>query len=144
MDSARVAANCVKMRSGPRSLRWFVIMRKIKIVLGVAVFFLAASAIWQVVGAYYANAELKEDLQDISADIATRMGLSQPASEDDLRRFVVEKAASHDIQLQPNQIDVKIEGEGKTAVISLVVNYNARINLMVYSFNLHFSASNAR
>lgn len=119
-------------------------MSKIKIVFGVAVFLLAASAIWQIVGAYYANAELKEDLQDISADIATRMGLSQPASEDDLRRFVVEKAASHNIPLQPNQIDVKMEGEGKTAVISLAVHYNSGINLLIYSFSLHFNASNAR
>lgn len=119
-------------------------MSKIKIVFGVAVFLLAANAIWQIVGAYYANAELKEDLRDISADIATRMGLSQPASEDDLRRFVVEKAASHNIQLQPNQIDVKIEGEGKTAVISLAVDYDTHISLLVYSFNLQFRASNAR
>lgn len=119
-------------------------MRKIKIVLGVAFVVLLVTTTWQMVGAYYGNAELKQDLQDIAADVGTRIGLSQPPSQDDLRKFVIAKAANHDIQLEPDQVTVKVAGEGKTAVISLAVDYSAPINLLIFSFNLHFNASNAR
>lgn len=119
-------------------------MQRVKIILGIAVLVLLVTTTWQVAGAYYGNAELNEDLRDIAADIGTRVGLSQPPSDDDLHRYVIEKAAVHDIQLQPNQITVKVTGEGRTAVISLAVDYTSRINLFVYSFNLHFTASNAK
>lgn len=119
-------------------------MRKIKIVLGVAILALAVTTGWQMWSAYYGNLELKEDLRDIAADVGTRIGLSQPPSQDDLRKFVIAKAASHDIQLEPDQVTVKVAGEGKTAVISLAVDYSVPINLLIFSFNLHFNASNAR
>jgi hypothetical protein len=116
-------------------------MRKVKIILGVAILVVAVVATWQLVGAYYGNAALKQDLQDIAADMATRIGLSQPPTEEDLRRFVIQKAASHDIELEPSQVTVNVSGEGKFAVISLAVDYHTKINLLVYSFDLHFQPS---
>lgn len=119
-------------------------MRKVKILVGLAILVLAASAGWQMFSAFYGNLELGEDLQDISANIGARVGLSAPSSEDELRSFIIKKAKGRDIHLEPNEVTVNIAGEGKNAVISLAADYQVKINMFVYSFPMHFHAKNAR
>jgi hypothetical protein len=119
-------------------------MRKLKILVGLAVAAVLVSTGWQVFSAYYGNLELAEDLQDISADIGTRVGLSAPNSEDELRGFVIKKANERGIQLERGEVTVSVTGEGKSAVISLAADYRIRINMLVYSFPMHFHSTNAR
>lgn len=119
-------------------------MRKLKIIVGLAVAALLVSTGWQMFSAYYGNLELAEDLQDISADVATRIGLSAPNSEDELRSFVIKKANGRDIHLEQNEVTVNVTGEGKAAVISLSADYHVNINMLFYSFPMHFHAKNAR
>ena len=73
------------------------------------------------------------------AKIAARVGLAAPSTEDDLRRFVIQKAQSHDIELQPSQIAVRVTGEPKTAVIYLAADYTTRVDLIFYKLTLHFT-----
>lgn len=119
-------------------------MRKLKIILGLAVAALLVSTGWQMFSAYYGNLELAEDLQDISADVTARIGLSAPSSEDELRGFVIKKAGERGIHLELNEVAVNVTGEGKAAVISLGADYQVKINMLLYSFPMHFHATNAR
>lgn len=119
-------------------------MRKLKILVGLAVAALLVSTGWQMFSAYYGNLELAEDLQDISADIGTRVGLSAPNSEDELRGFVIKKANERGIHLESSEVTVSVTGEGKSAAISLAADYRVKLNMLVYSFPIHFHAANAR
>jgi len=118
-------------------------MGRIKIIIWLAAAVFVLTTVWQFASAYIGNLELHEDLRDIAADMSTRIGLSAPPSDEELRAFVIRKAESHDIELQPGQVTVKVAGAGKTASIYLAAEYTARINLLVYSFPVHFSTSSA-
>lgn len=119
-------------------------MRRVQILVGLAILVLAVSTGWQMFSAFYGNLELGEDLQDISANVATRIGLSAPSSEDELRSFVIKKAEDRGIRLEPSEVTVNVTGEGKSTVISLAADYHVKINMVVYSFPMHFQAKNAR
>ena len=120
-------------------------MRKLKLILGLAVLLFAIYASWQIATAYVANLELQEDLRDVAAEIASRIGLAAPSTEDDLCRFVIQKAESHDIELKPSQITVRVTGTGPTALIYIAADYTTRINLIFFSLTLHFTpASNKK
>lgn len=119
-------------------------MRKLKILLGAGVTALVVTTGWQMFSAYYGNLELAEDLRDISADVGTRIGLSAPNSEDELRSFVNKKANGRGIHLEQNEVTVNVTGEGKSAVISLSADYQVKINMLLYSFPMHLHATNAR
>lgn len=119
-------------------------MRKLKILLGVGFSALLVTTGWQMFSAYYGNLELAEDLRDISADVGTRIGLSAPSSDDELRAFVIKKANDRGIHLEQNEVTVTVAGEGKAAAISLGVDYQVKIYMLFYSFPIHFHASNSR
>jgi len=119
-------------------------MRKLKILLGLAVAALLVSTGWQMFSAYYGSLELVDDLRDISADVGTRIGLSAPNSEDELRSFVIKKANERDIHLEPSEVTVSVSGEGRSAVISLAADYHVKIDVFLYSFVMRFHAANAR
>jgi len=139
---------CLGQREHNCTIEWhcwvrFFPMGKIKVVLWLTVAVFAISTTFQIGSAYIGNLELHEDLRDVAANISARIGLSAPPTNEDLRSFVIAKAQVHDITLLPEQVTVKVTGEGKTASIYMQVDYAARINLLVYSFPLHLRTSNA-
>jgi hypothetical protein len=117
---------------------------KAKLILGLAVLALAVVAGWQLASSEIANMELQADMRDISAQVAARIGLEPPSSDEDLRNAVIYKAEEHDIQLTSDQITVRQTGAGKTVSIYLSADYHARVNLLLYSFHLHFTPSSAK
>jgi hypothetical protein len=119
-------------------------MRRAKIVLGLGVAVLVVVTVWQVTAAYIANAELREDLRDIAAQVGMRIGLDAPPSEEQLRKQVLLRAESYDIPLKPEEVTVQITGAGKDATIQLAVDYTAPIHVLFFSFGKHFSASSKR
>jgi hypothetical protein len=121
-----------------------VLSGKAKILLGLAVLALAVAFGWQIVSCEIANLELQADMRDIAAQVASRIGLEAPNSDEDLRNAVIHKAEEHDIQLEPRQVIVQQTGSGKTLAIYLAADYKARVNLLVYSFSLHFTPSSAK
>ena len=123
-------------------------MGKFKIVFTLAVFALAVAAGWQIISCELANQALQSDLRDLSAQVGARIGLNAEHSDDDFRTAVMHQASEHDIELKPEQVIVKRigagVGTGAEPVLFLAADYNVRVNLLVYSFNLHFTPSSAQ
>lgn len=116
-------------------------MKKIKIVLGLAAFYLLFSAGWQIGACELANFELKDDMQDMAAQFGLRIGLSDVAGDDDLRETVVRKAEKYGIALLPGQVTVLRDGYGKNATLYFAADYSVTIYLPGYSFEIHFTPS---
>ena len=123
-------------------------MGKLKLILALAVSGLAGVAAWQIISCKLANAELQSDLHDLSAQVGTKIGLDAQKSDDELRSSVIRKAAAVGIHLEPDQITVRrlVESEGTSGgpVAYLEANYAARVNLVVYSFPLHFNPTSMK
>jgi hypothetical protein len=125
-------------------LERIVLSGKAKILLGLAVLGLAIAVGWQIASREIANLELQADMRDIAAQVASRIGLEAPNSDEDLRNAVIHKAEELDIQLDPGEVTVQRTGSGKTLAIYLAADYKARVNLLVYSFTLHFTPSSTK
>jgi hypothetical protein len=121
-----------------------VLSGRAKILLGMAVLALAVAVGWQIASCEIANLELQSDMRDISAQVASRIGLEALNSDDDLRNAVIHKAQEYGIQLEPWQVTVQHTGSGKTVTTYLAADYKARVNLLVYSFTIHFTPSSTK
>ena len=119
-------------------------MGKAKVILGLAILALAIAAGWQIGSCEVANQELQSDLRDLAAEVGTRIGLDARSTDEQLRSAVIHKAEGYDIQLAPGQVTVIRSGTGWDSTVYLAVDYHARVNLFVYSFNLHFTPSSKR
>jgi hypothetical protein len=121
-----------------------VAMGKVKIIAVVAVVVVGAIAGWQIASCELANVELESDLRDIASQAGARIGLETMSTDEELRSAVIHKAGEHDIQLGPEQVTVQRTGSGKDSVIYLAADYQARVNLVLFSFNLHFTPSSTK
>jgi hypothetical protein len=93
---------------------------------------------WEILEPEIANLVFQDELHDMAAQLGTRIGLSPPNSNEELRNLVVRKAAKHDIPLDPKQVMVRRSGTPDHQVLFIVADYTVPVNLLVYSFNLHF------
>jgi len=118
-------------------------MKKIKIVLALAAFYVLFSAGWQIGACELANIELKDDLQDIASQLGMRIGASDVSSDDDLRGMVLRKAEKYNIALAPEQVIVMRDGYGKNANIYLEADYSVPIYLPRFAFMMYFNPSSA-
>jgi hypothetical protein len=116
-------------------------MRKAAIVLGSAVLLLAAFAAWQITACYVANAELQSDMKDFAVQNGARIGLASFSTEEELRNAVVASAKEHGIHLAPEQVRVQRTLTPGMLEISLAADYEARVNLLGFSFTIHFTPS---
>jgi hypothetical protein len=96
---------------------------------------------YQVGSVYLANIELQSDLKDLSSLTGTRIGLVDPRSVDQIREQVIEHAAQHGIPLEPEQVHVERNGEGKDGTISLSTAYDTNMNVFGYRWTIHFAAA---
>jgi hypothetical protein len=119
-------------------------MGKAKVILGLAVLALAVFAGWQIGSCELANAELQIDLRDLAAEVGTRIGLDARSTDEQLRSAIIHKAEGYDIQLEPGQVTVIRSGAGWDSTVYLAVDYTQRVNVFVYSFNLHFTPSSKK
>lgn len=116
-------------------------MRKIALILGLAALALAAIAGWQIGSFHLANIELRADMKDLAGQGGAQIGLNPPSSDEDLRNAVVGKAAQYGIQLAPEQVVVERQRVADKSVVKLTTEYDRRVNLLLCSFPLHYSAS---
>ena len=116
-------------------------MPKFKIILGIALLALLISTAWQIAAWEIANANLQEEMRDMASQSGTRIGLLAPPSDDDLTAAVIRKAKEHGIDLAPPQVTVRRVNPGEKSMISLSADYTVPVNLIVYSFHLHFAPS---
>jgi len=98
----------------------------------------------QVASSNMANSELHEQMVIIGAQPGVKIGLYAPMSDDELRTAVIAKATELGIPLKPTEIDVHRTGEGEKQTISLAADYDARINLLLFSFPVHFHTTSEK
>jgi hypothetical protein len=110
-------------------------------VIGLLLLALAGVIACQVGACYVANSELQNDMQDLAVQNPFRIGLAPPPTEEGLRDSVIARAKDHGIQLQPQQVAVQRTLTPDALSVSLAADYEARVNLFVYSFTLHFTPS---
>lgn len=114
-----------------------------KYVFGIAAVVAAIIVVWQFAAPELANVEFQDDLHDLSAQVGSRIGLSTPKSDEEIRNIIIRKAANYDILLRPEQVTVKRSGPDHAPVFYLAVDYTVPVNLPGYTFTLHFSPTSA-
>jgi hypothetical protein len=112
-----------------------------KYIFGIAILVAAIMAGWEMFEPEFTNILFLDDLRDTAAQLGWRTGLSPPNSDEDLRKIVIRKAASHDIRLVPEQVTVQHSGTGERTRWYIAVDYTVPVNLLVYSYTLHFNAT---
>jgi hypothetical protein len=113
----------------------------VKIIAGFLLFALFLSTGWQIAACEFANIELKDDLKDLSAMGASRIGLAGMGTDGELRDAVIRRAAGYDIHLVPDQIFVRRSGTVEAPVVFLAVKYRTRVRLPWLSLIIHFTAT---
>ena len=98
---------------------------------------------WQILEPVITNLFFQDELHDTAAQPAWRTGMSAPLSDDELRLAVIRKASGHDITLDPKQVTIRRSGTGENSVIFIAVDYSVPVNLLVYSFKLHFTPASS-
>jgi hypothetical protein len=118
-------------------------MRNLVLLLGFVLLLLAGIIGWQFAACYVANTELQSDLKDLAVQNSYRIGLTSPPTEEGLREAVITRAKDHGIRLEPRQVTVQLTITPEALSISLAADYEAHVNLLVYSFPLHFNPSSS-
>jgi hypothetical protein len=113
-------------------------MRKVAVILGLAVLLFAAFAVWQISLVYVANFQLRSDLNAMLVEQKSRLIWKAFDSEADLRTAVITHAQERGIQLKPEQVIVERILTWNAMSVSLTVDYDATVNLLLYSYTLHF------
>lgn len=90
-----------------------------------------------------ANIEFQDDLHDFSTQMSSRIGLTSPRSDEELRQIIIRRAEKYDIMLEPKQVTVKRSGTDQAPVFFLAVDYTVTINLPGYTVILHYSPTSA-
>lgn len=119
-------------------------MQRIKFIVITALLALVVLVGWRVGSCELANLQLQDDMHDLASQAAAHIGFSVPRSDDDFRDSVIRKAKEHGIALEPNQVTVQRAGSGMTSTVYLAADYRAPVNLLAFSFLLHFTPSSAK
>jgi hypothetical protein len=119
-------------------------MRKIILILGLAVLVLAGEAGWQIASCELSNFELHDDMRFLAVQIGRRIGLKSPSTDEDLRNAVIREAQEYDIDLAPEQVTVRRTGTEEEPIIYLAADYKARVKLFGFPLMLHFTPSSAK
>ena len=120
------------------------LQKKAGFILGLVLFAIAAIAGWQIAASYVANSELQTDINDLAAQPAAQIGLASMTSEDEFSKIVIDKAKDYGIRLQPKQVTVRVTNTPDACAIFLAADYEAPVNVLLFSFSLHFAPSTLR
>jgi hypothetical protein len=110
-----------------------------KYVFWITLVIAAGIAGWRIIQPEITNLVFQDELQDSAAQLGWRTGVSPPSSDEELRNIVIRKAAKHDIALEPKQVTVRHTGTGEYTSWYIAVDYTVPVNLLVYSFDIHFA-----
>lgn len=117
-------------------------MRRVTIILGVAVLVLIVFAGWQIGTCELANMNLQEEMHDLASQAGTHMGVvPPPSSDEDVSRAIIRRAKEHGIELVPAQVTVRRTNPGEKSTLYVAADYTVAVNLAFFSFNLHFTPS---
>jgi hypothetical protein len=111
-----------------------------KYVFWIAVMVAVVFAGWTILEPEITNILFQDDLHDLAAQPSWRPGMSAPNSDEELRNMVVRKAETQDIALDLKQVTVR-RTETPENPVYIAVDYTVPVNLFVYSYSRHFTAS---
>ena len=114
-----------------------------KYVFWIAIVVAVVIAGWETLEPEITNIVFQDELHDMAAQLGWRTGMSAPNSDEELRNIVIRKAEKHEIPLEPKQVTVRRSGTPENPVLYIAVDYTVTVNLLVYSFRLHFSPTSA-
>jgi hypothetical protein len=119
-------------------------MRKLILIVILALFVIAVAIGWQFGSAYLDNIELHDDVRDVAAQNGVNIGLYSPRTDDEVRQELIRTAAEHGLRLQPDQISLQkyVNAGAHRIWYDVTVDYTVRVNLLVCSYTLHFVQSN--
>jgi len=116
-------------------------VKQIKVIAGLCVFAFVMSTGWQIASCEFRNYLLKDDLKDVAAMGASRIGFDGPGSDDDLRAAVIRRAKDQGIRLVPEQILVRRSGSRDNPVVFIAAKYQARVWLPGFALVFHYTAT---
>lgn len=80
----------------------------------------------------------------MGSQLGTHIGFNAPPSDEEMTQAVIRKARERGIELQREQIVVRRIGEGENSTFYLAVDYNRTVNLLWFSFSLHFTPTSQK
>ncbi len=119
-------------------------MKRIKKLLVLAALGFAVVAGWDAGSNELAKMELQQDMLDLSKGINSYSNYSVPLSDDGLREAVIRKAQDHDIRLRPSEVTVRRSGDGAATRVYLAADYTVPVDVLGYSFDLHFTPTSEK
>lgn len=118
-------------------------MRKVVLISGLVIGAVVVAIAWQIASIKLNNIEFHDELRDIAEQRGANIGLVAPKTDDEVRGQVVRAAVEHGFDIEPDQVTLERITNGLYAHFNLKVDYTARVNLLVCSFNLHFTQTSA-
>ena len=118
-------------------------MKKVAIRVGLAVLLVAAFVAWRIGACYVANSELQSYMKDLAVQNGARIGLLTFDTEEDMREKIIAKGKEWGIRLAPEQVKVRRDLRPKWLDVSLAADYDAQVNLLVFSFPIHFNPASS-
>jgi len=112
-----------------------------KYVFRIALVVAVIMAGWEILAPEVTNMIFQDELHDSAAQIGYRTGVAPLNSDEEIRNIVIRKAEKHDIELNPKQVTVQRTGMGESTTWYVAVDYTVKVDLLVYSFPLHFTPS---
>ncbi len=94
---------------------------------------------WRIIEPEITATIFQDELRDAAAQLGWRTGVTPPDSDDELKNVAIRKAATHGIRLVPKQVAVRHRGTGESTTWFIAVDYTVPVNLLVYSYDLHFN-----
>ncbi len=107
-------------------------MGKLKGLIGIVIVVGAFYVAWNMIPPYFNNYQLQDALDDIA-----RRHSYTTATEDDIKKIVVSKAASDDIALKEDQIAVSRTANG----LAISVHYRIHVDMIMHPVDLDFTAN---
>jgi hypothetical protein len=116
-------------------------MRRITIILGIAVLVLMVLVGWQVGSWELANMNLQEEMQDLASQAGTHVGFVPPSSDEEVSHAIIRRAREHGIELKLTQVTVRRTNPGEKSTLYVAADYTVPVSLAFFSFKLHFTPS---
>jgi len=107
-------------------------MGKIKGLLGLLLVVSGFYVAWTMVPPWFHNTQLQDDLDDVA-----RRNSYTAATEEDIKKMVVMKAANDDVVLKEDQVTVTRTPQG----VGITVKYRVHIDLIVREWDWDLSAN---
>jgi hypothetical protein len=107
-------------------------MGKIKGIIGLLLVAGGFYVAWNMVPPYFHNYQLQDDLDDVA-----RRQSYTTASEDDVKKVVIAKAASDNVALKEDQVSVSRTGSG----LGITVKYRVHVEMIIHPVDLDFEAN---